>query len=355
MNIVITLLALGVVIFVHELGHLLAAKGAGIGVYEFAVGFGPKLFSRKFGETLYSLRLFPLGGFVKLAGLDDEEDAPALPGQSFKEKPLANRFITIFAGPLMNVIFGFLLFVCLYSIIGIPEASQVLKSVFPNSPAAAAGVLVGDRIVAINNAPATRVEQDIIRVIRGSIGKPVHLTIQRGGTQKNLTITPRPSDTDETTGVIGIQFDVRTVRHNPIRAMVLGTKKTAISVRQVFEGIGMLIRGKAGVGDMAGPIGIIQLASHQLDRGLLYFIHMMALISISLGVINLFPIPVLDGGHLMFLIYEAIFRRPANPKWETYLTYFGATLLIALMAFIIFNDIIHWQTRGDMLHSLSGM
>jgi len=117
----------------------------------------------------------------------------------------------------------------------------------------------------------------------------------------------------------------------------------------------MLIRGNAGLADMAGPIGIVQLASHQLERGLLYFMHMMALISISLGIINLFPIPVLDGGHLMFLTYEAFSRRPPNKKWETYLTYVGATLLITLMAFIIFNDIVNWQTRGDMLNSLSGM
>lgn len=354
MNFILTLLALGLVIFIHEMGHLVAAKRSGIGVYEFAVGMGPKVFSRFYKGTEYSLRLFPFGGFVRLAGMDDPDgDTPFFDADKhYQNKPVLARFITISAGSVMNILLGFTIFVCVYSFLGVPSPTNTIASVLDGTPAEMVGLQSGDRIIAVNSVPVVDVEDDVIRVIHKSLDQAISLEFVRDSRRYTRKIIPQSLDGNSNQGLIGVQFDVELNRYNPIMAIGFGVQKTIDSVKQVFHSLGMLINKEASFKDMAGPIGIVQLASFELGRGLLNFFNIMALISISLGVINLFPFPVLDGGHLVFLIIEAIIRRPLDKRVEGYLNQAGALVLILLMAFIVFNDVSHWQTRVDFLNNL---
>lgn len=354
MNTIITLFALGIVIFIHELGHLLAAKRAGIGVYEFAIGMGPKVFGKEVNGTLYSLRAFPFGGFVKLAGMDDENEEKIAPELSYKNKSIFDRGLTIAAGAIMNILLGLTIFILIFSIMGVPIPSSQVQAIFPDSPAAEVGLKVGDKITQINGASITDITQDLIPKIQSATGTSITLTINRAGASQTLSITPIESTQSPGTGVIGVQFASKSTRFNPIKAMGLGVLETVSTIKQVFFSLSILIRGEANMGDLAGPVGIIQVASFQLDRGILSFLSWMAVISISLGVVNLFPFPVLDGGHLVFLIVEAIRKKPLKPIIEERINKAGAILLISLMVIIIFNDIVNWKDRVELLKALSG-
>jgi len=353
MSFLITIFALGLVIFLHELGHMLMAKRAGIGVYEFSVGMGPKIYAKQYGETLYSLRLLPLGGFVKLAGLDDDKENPAPPDKSFNEKSVGARFLTIAAGSVMNIILGFVIFVLMFSIIGVPKVNNVISEVLPNSPAQAQQLQPGDTIVSINGLSIDDPQKDIIGQIHQSADKKITITYRRNDVTNQISIIPKPYEKNPKVGLIGILLDSTTQRYNPITSIGLGMKETYTRVKLVFLSLSMLVNGQAGLKDMAGPIGIIQLASFQLSRSFLNFLDMMALISISLGVINLFPFPVLDGGHLLLLLIESIRRKRISQKWETAVNNIGAAVLISLMVIIIINDIINWESRVQFLQNLT--
>ena len=336
------------------MGHLVAAKRSGIGVYEFAVGMGPKVFSRFYGGTEYSLRLFPFGGFVRLAGMDDPEgEIPFFDtDKHYQNKSILARFVTISAGSLMNIFLGFTIFVMVYSFLGVPSPTSTISSVISGTPAEMIGLQSGDKIIAVNSSPVVDVEDDLIRIIHRSLDQAITLEFIRDGRRYTRQIVPQSLDGNSNQGLIGVQFDVTLNRYNPIMAIGFGVQKTIDSIEQVFQSLALLINKEASFKDMAGPIGIVQLASFELGRGLLNFFNIMALISISLGVINLFPFPVLDGGHLVFLIIEAVIRRPLDKRIEGYLNQAGALVLILLMVFIVFNDISHWQTRVEFLNNL---
>ena len=357
MNFILTLLALGLVIFIHEMGHLIAAKRSGIGVYEFAVGMGPKLVSKMFGGTEYSLRLLPFGGFVRLAGMDEPDgDTPFFDSDKhYQNKSVFARFITISAGSLMNIFLGFFIFVMIYSLLGVPAPTSTVASVLSGSPAQEAGLRSGDRILTVNDMPVVDVQKDVVRIVHQSLDTPVRFEIVRDGRRFERQIVPRSLDGNARQGLIGVQFEVALNRYNPVMAIGFGVQRTVESVQQVFTSLGMLINRDATLKDMAGPIGIVQLASFELDRGVLNFFNIMALISISLGVINLFPFPVLDGGHLVFLLLELLLRRPLDKRIENYVHQAGALVLILLMGFIVFNDISHWQSRVEFLNNLKKM
>ena len=196
------------------------------------------------------------------------------------------------------------------------------------------------------------IKTDIIQFINQSIGKEIQLDIKRGDQTVNLTVVPEPKQEGSQLGVIGIMIHTEVVRHHPIKSVYLGGKATWSNIQLVFKSLGYLIKGKASVKEMAGPIGIVQFASFTLSRGWVHFLDIMAMISISLGIFNLFPIPVLDGGHLVFLTIEAIQRKPVSKKWETIINNMGAVLLIGLMILVVFNDISTWTSRINLLHSL---
>jgi regulator of sigma E protease len=350
MGILITLLGLSVVVFLHELGHMLAAKRVGVGVSEFSVGMGPKLIKYQWGETLYVLRLFPLGGFVRLAGLDDQEnkDAP----NAYPNKTIMQRFWTIFWGPLMNFILGFVIFFSIFAYQGVPNMDTlIVSSVTPSFPTAMAGLQANDILLEMDTIKLESVTQ-LIAYINQKKESPIQLKFSRNDKEKIVSVTPKQHQGNYVIGVVfESQFQKGSLIQVTSHAMIM-TKGYVVSV---FKGIGMLITGKASVKDMTGPIGIIQFASFNLDKGLVYFFNVMAMISISLGVINLFPFPVLDGGHIMMLIIEAIRGgKKVSHKWFVAINNVGAAILITLMVFIIINDIRFWQDRVTLFKSLFG-
>jgi regulator of sigma E protease len=350
MGILITIFALGVVIFIHELGHLLVAKLSGVGVYEFSIGMGPKIFSIKSKETNYSLRFLPFGGFVKLYGMDDEESQEIDPQKDFHKKPLLKRLATIAAGSVMNILLGLGLFILLAMAIGVFEPSNVIEKVLPGTPAAKVGLLPGDAIFLADYPQTT----NIIPIINQSEGKTLKLKVLRDNNEFALNVIPETNDKSNQ-AMIGIQLKVNNKKLSFLGSIKYGFKSTLFQVKQTLITLGMLVRGKLSLKNMAGPIGIVQVASNLFYQGFVSFINIFAIISVSLGVINLFPFPVLDGGYLVLLLVEAIRGKRLSEKIETIINNTGMAVLVSLMIIIVTNDILHWKQRMIYLKSLSGM
>lgn len=349
MGILISLIALGIVIFVHEMGHLLAAKKSGVGVHEFAVGMGPRLISKQWGETLYSIRAFPFGGFVKLAGLDGDAESEVPENLKFQNKPMPNRMITIAAGSIFNITFGFLLFLAIFSLFGVPEMNTKIDRIVSNSPAAQANLKRGDQIVAIDAVKVANPQKDIIEYIQKHKGEAVTLWLKRDQTTFSVSITPISNPQMPSKGMVGIVLGQSTHRYSPLIALEKGAATTWKSMKTSLVGFKQLFTGAAKLKDMAGPIGIIQIASFELHDNLVGFFYFMATISIGLGVINMLPIPVLDGGHFLFLIIETLRGKPLNEKTETIITNIAVVILISFMVIIVINDLIQWPHRLNFL------
>ncbi|MGE4169232.1 MAG: RIP metalloprotease RseP [Candidatus Margulisiibacteriota bacterium] len=352
MSILITILALAFVILIHEFGHMIVAKRAGVGVYEFSLGMGPKIFGKTIGGTLYTLRLLPLGGFVKLAGMDDEQsDSPPPAELNFYNKSWGRRFSVIAAGPVFNILLGFFIFVGIYTLMGVPHTQPVLHKIAQDSPAMKGGLLPGDRILTVNEIPVRSVEDDLIPAIHNSTHLPLVFELKRGADILNITVIPEALDGGKQ-GLIGVVFETQWERLSPLAALSASIDATEHNVGLVFKSLTMLITGKAGLKELAGPVGIVQITSYQLQRSIAAFFGMVAMISISLGVANLLPIPVLDGGHILFLIIEALRKKPLNKLWENRINTAAYVVLMALMALIVINDVVNWSSRIALLKKL---
>jgi regulator of sigma E protease len=349
MSFVLTLLALGFVIFIHELGHLLAAKKARVGVSEFAVGMGPKIISMRIGETMYSIRALPFGGFIKAKGLDVLEDCPI--EEDFREKSVWRRASILAAGSFMNLLLGFVIFVFIAWIAGDQKLTSQVHHVVPEYPAQQSGLLVGDIITHINSYPISDVQHDLIQVVQASKGADLALTFLRNGRSQTVTMAAQRSDQGKY--VIGVSFQSEHLKVGFFKAVSAGLDRTFFTIGQSFQGLAMLLSGSANVKELAGPVGIIQIASSQIQNSLVAFFGLIAFISISLGVINLFPFPVLDGGHLMFLFIESVRGKPLNKNAEILINNIAATILIGLMIFIVFNDIMSWDDRVNLIREMN--
>lgn len=349
MGIIISLIALGIVIFVHEMGHLIAAKKSGVGVHEFAIGMGPRLFGKQIGETTYSIRALPFGGFVKLAGLDSEPDVEIPESLKFQNKPMPNRMITIAAGSIFNILFGFLLFLGIFSLIGVPQMTNTVNRVMADSPAAKVGIQSGDKIVSINSVKVANPQKDIIGTIQKHKGVAVTLVIKRDDQTVTKIITPQANPQQPNHGMIGVVLGQSNHRYSPLGALEKGIETTWTSMKMSLVGFKQLFTGAAKLKDMAGPIGIIQIASFEFHDNIVGFFYFMATISIGLGVINLLPIPVLDGGHFMFLILESIRGKRLSEKTEGIITNVAVVLLISFMVIIVVNDLMQWPHRLNFL------
>jgi len=347
MDWIITILALGIVIFIHELGHLLAAKRAGIGVPEFSIGMGPKIFSWQGNETTYKLRLLPLGGFVKLSGLDEEE-GPVPDALNYHKKTFSQRFLTIVAGAAMNILLGFVLFSILYATQGKPVLSPVIGSIVADSPAQLAGLQVGDKLLSIDTHPIKDVKKDFILYVRTHNQHPITLSIARADDIIETKITPTGQPPQ-----IGVGLSTELQKLNIFSGIAAGFKETVSQIAMTGITIKMLITGSAGLKDLAGPVGILQMASTGLHHSVAAFLGIMAMISIGLGTANLLPLPVLDGGHIVFLIIEKIRGKKLPQKVEATILNAGVVLLIGLMLLIIGNDVLHWKERTNLLNGSS--
>jgi regulator of sigma E protease len=444
MTILAAIVVLGVLIFVHELGHFLVAKRSGVGVLKFSLGFGPKLVGVKRGETEYLLSALPLGGYVKMIGEDpaDQSADAADPTRSFSQKSVGTRARIILAGPLANLLLPVLIFWGVFAIVGQPYFLPIVGTPEPGSPAAQAGLLPGDRveavngirierwtdvetavqasagkpldftmardgrtfdvrliprsvttqdifgqdmqtwdlglhpllstrigqvlpghvaeqaglksgdrIIALNGAPVVEWEQ-LAKTIHESPGKPVRLTVERDNQRFEVEVTPRPTRQqtgtgEEQIGLIGIgpAPESHYERLNPVAALVAGAKKTADLSVLIVQGFVKLIEAKISPKTIGGPVLIYQMAGEVVQRGPVELLSFTALLSINLAILNLLPIPVLDGGHLLFSVIEWLRGKPVSLRKREIAQQVGLVLLVGLMIFAFYNDITRWMAK----------
>lgn len=338
---------LGVLVFFHELGHYLAARWRGIHVERFSVGFGRAIaaWTDKRG-TEWRVGWLPLGGYVKLHGQEQPEDvSPEVQaswrvGQTFHEKPVRDRAIVVAAGPAANFLLAALMFGALYMTVGRPTASTAVAAVQESSAAARAGILPGDRILALDGQPVTRFDE-VQRHIQPRAGTEVAITILRDGQQRVIPAVPEArASGDRSLGVLGVSAaSTEFVRMNPFSAIWAGTVQTADITVQTLAAVWQMIAGGRGAEELGGPLRIAQMSGQVAEMGISSLISFMAVLSVNLALINLFPIPVLDGGHLMFYAAEAIRGRPLPPRAQEIGYRAGFALLITLFVFATWNDL----------------
>lgn len=349
MSIFIPLLALSIVVFIHELGHLLVARASRIGVSHFALGFGPVLVQFTWKKITYSIRALPFGGFVRIKGLDSDEAFTYQPESlSFYDASLFKRILTLASGSLANIFLGFCLFVTIFVSLGHQEAKPIVEAILPNSPALKAGLRPGDKIMAVDGHIVKSPEEIISKV---SLGHPINVTYLRNSKASFVMVTPTAIEGEKSPRV-GIRFQVVRTPLSVKDALKRGSLATWISIKEVGIGLKMLFTGQVKVKDMSGPIGIMQVASFGLGLGILQFFGIIAKISISLGVLNLMPFPILDGGHIAIQCLEKGLRRRISPRIERLITLVGMAILLSLMVLIAVNDIVSWDNRGELLESL---
>jgi len=338
---------LGVLIFVHEFGHFLVARLCGVGVEKFSLGFGPRLVGRKIGLTDYRISAIPLGGYVKMVGDEpDAEVSPELLPLSFTHKPLPRRFLIVAAGPLFNLLLAVVIFFVLFLVSGTFILQPTVGKITPDSPAARGGLQSGDRIIAIDGREVDTWGK-MAGLITGSGGKTLALTVRRDEQQLELAVTPeqrmaRNIFGEETSRyVIGITSagDARAVELGPMEAMVHSVTQTYEITRLTVLSIVKLIQGSVSAKTLGGPLMIAEMAGQQAKEGTSNLVFFIALLSINLAILNFLPIPVLDGGHLMFFTIEAIIRRPLSVRAREIAQQAGIFILILLMIFVFYNDI----------------
>lgn len=333
MTIVIAILMFGFLIFIHELGHFLTAKKFGVKIHEFAIGMGPAIVKKQKGETLYAIRLFPIGGYVKMEGEDGESDDP----RAFSKKPAWQRLIVLVSGAFTNIICGFLIF-CILFLPAAQVSVPVVGSVLENSPAAKAGIQEGDRIVSVNGSKVN-IQADVSFSLYQNGGKEAKVSVDRGGEKKEFNITPVYNEENQNY-IMG--FVPRVADMTPTLAVKTAYYNTFFVVRVVYASLGELITGKADVAQMSGPVGIVNevgkaAKSETPWQSVMNFI---ALIAVNLGVMNLLPLPALDGGRVFFILIEMIRRKPIKPEYEGMIHFAGMVLLLALMLFVTYSDIL---------------
>jgi len=346
LSIVSVVILLGVLIFVHEFGHFLAAKYSGVGVLKFSLGFGPKLIGRKWGETEYLLSLIPLGGYVKLLGESpDDVLSPEDEGRSFLKQPVWKRIIIVAAGPVFNILFAILIFTVVY-MTGVPVLSSMVGGVEKGSVAYQAGIKEGDSILAINGRKISQWEE-LAEEVGKSRGKPLTLRIGRDKTFKDVVLIPQLMKGKNIFGeeVEGYRIGIRASsqvlvsRTGPVGAFWMSLKQTWTISKLTLVSIVKMIEGVVSPKNLGGPILIAQIAGAQVKEGITPFLLFMALLSINLAVLNLLPIPVLDGGHLMFFIVEWVIGREVNLRWREMAQQVGLVILVLMMAFAFVMDI----------------
>jgi len=357
-TILATAVVLGILVFVHELGHFILAKKLGVGILKFSLGFGPKLIGKKIGETEYQIAVFPLGGFVKPLGEDPHEEIKEEDRhRSLWAQPIWKRVLIISAGPFFNFLLAAGLFSSVNLIAGIPSLPvipPIVEEVSPGYPAEKAGLKKGDLILSIDGKDISSWEE-LQYAVTNSQGKILSLKVKRDGEILGIGVTPKPFTEknlfgEETRtfkiGVIHTPVNVVHQRVGPFVAVGSGFAQTWQVIELTVIGIVKLIERVIPAKEIGSPIMIAKMAGEQARRGLLSLAIFTAIISINLGVINLFPIPILDGGHLLFLGLEAVLRRPISLRKMEIAQQIGLIFIILLMLFAIRNDLIRYFFPG---------
>jgi regulator of sigma E protease len=346
MSIVSAILLFGFLIFIHELGHFIVAKVSGVKVLKFSLGFGPKVIGKKRGETEYILSAIPLGGYVKMLGEDDDSEIDQSEmHRSFQNHPVGKRFLIILAGPLFNFLTAVVVFFFIL-VIGMPTFLPVIGDVMTGTPAEKAQLRKGDRVVAINGSHI-RQWSDMTAKIYESPEKKLIFTIKRDAQEIAVPITPEKKTTRDIfgegkeIGLIGVKPSGETfiIREDPFSGAGNAFVKTGEITVLTIVGIVKIIQRIIPADTIGGPVLIFQMAEKQATAGALNFFTFAAVISINLAVLNLLPIPILDGGHILFLSIEAIRKKPLSEKTVMIAQRVGMSLLLLLMAFAMYNDI----------------
>jgi len=347
------IVVLGILITFHEFGHFLLAKSFKVMVLKFSLGFGPKLIGKRIGETEYVISAFPLGGYVKMLGESDEDEvSPQQAHRSFSHQPAINRIAIAAAGPAFNFLLAFLLFAGLYLISGYPTMAPEVGQVRANSPADEAGLLKGDVIEYIDGKKIDE-WNDIKRFIEKSSGHGLAVVAKRGDERIATTVFPEEETIKNLFGeeirspLIGIVASgtIAKLRLTPFKAIQRGAEKTwevtALTILTVVK----LVQGVVPLKTVGGPILIGQLTGDIARENLTYLLPFMAVISINLAILNLIPVPVLDGGMILFLLIELIIRKPISIKKREMAQKIGFFLLLVLMAFVFYNDLARIFTK----------
>ena len=348
---IVFLLVLSILVIIHEFGHFIAAKRQGVRVEKFSLGFGPKLFGVKRGDTEYAISLIPLGGYVKMAG--DEPSSAKGESCEFLSKSVWQRFKIIFAGPLLNYLLGFLLFWFVF-FAGAPTATNKIGTLLDNYPAKAAGLQAGDNIVAVDGK-ATKYWEDLTDIIHNKKEGNLNITVERktasGAKTLQIKIAPvRKEFTDifgkrQSISLIGVapSGEAVSVRYGFFDSFFRAAGQIYKLTEITFKSLLFISTGKMSVKEsFTGPIGIFIITSKAAQMGIIYLLQMMAILSASLAIFNILPIPVLDGGHILFLIIEKIRGKALSAKFQEIATQTGMTLLVALMLFVFYSDIIRF-------------
>jgi regulator of sigma E protease len=343
-----TIIVLGVLVFVHELGHFLMAKLLGVRVDAFSLGFPPKVLHKQIGDTDYRLSLIPLGGYVKLFGENPKDEVPPeLQSVSFSHHQLWHRFLIVSAGPVFNLIFAALALFLVFTFSGIPYLTTEIGGVKEGSPAAQVGLQKGDQILAVEGQAMSRWE-NLALTIRQSGEHPLTLSVRRGDRDFQVQVTPQRMEASDIFGgkvsamIIGITSgDHPAVEQvGPIRALTLGVVYTGRLTWLTVESLYKLVTRQVPLKSLGGPILIAQVAGKQAEMGVNYLVQFMAALSVNLFLLNLLPIPVLDGGHLFFFTLEAIRGKPMPLKHREMAQGLGLMLLLALMILVFYQDIL---------------
>ncbi len=359
MTLVSAIILLGILIFVHEFGHFLTAKASGVKVLRFSLGFGPKVVGRKIGETEYLISALPLGGYVKMLGEEPgEELSEEDKARAFNFQPLIKRALIVLAGPVSNILLTYLIFTAILATgrpITVPDASKfmpVIDKVQEGYPAEKAGLKPGDRVIKINDKEIDT-WFDMVEVVSRNPERELEFTVKRSDRIVVLKVTPQrieektPDGKPIVIGRIGVMktsgapfqlIKTESILEAPWQGAVATYKMGMF----IVDTIKMLIYGEVSLKNIAGPGTIISESGKAASAGILPYLMFMALLSVNLGILNLLPIPILDGGHLLFYAIEGLRGRPLKEKTMMIIQRIGLAILIALMAFAIYNDIIRF-------------
>lgn len=343
MSIIIAVFVFSLLIFFHELGHFLMAKLNGVGVTEFAIGMGPTLFHLDTAETRYSIKMIPFGGFCQMVG-ELEDDAESRPDNSFNAKSPWARLIVILGGPVFNFVLAFLLSLVVIGNVGVDR--PIVTAVVDGMPAKAAGMEDGDRIVKINGSNIV-ISRDMQLYMMFHSGEHLNVIIERDGQEKNISIDPMYSE-EYGSYMMGIQYSTARVPVGFAQTLRYSVHEVGYWIRYTLCSLRMLVTGQAAITEMSGAVGIVDTMDTIVDETKEYGAFMVflnlanfcILLSANLGVVNLMPLPALDGGRAIFILIEIVRGKPLDQKKEGMVHTIGLILLMVLMAFLLFNDVL---------------
>jgi regulator of sigma E protease len=334
----LAILALGLLILLHEAGHFLVARLSGMRVERFSIGFGPALAKFQRGETIYQVAAIPLGGFVQIAGMNPAEEVQADDRHSFPNRPVWQRLLTIFAGPGTNYLFAMLLAIAIFASYGVPSTNPVVIEALAGKPAQKAGLVSNDVILEIDGQKVVSTH-DVTRAIGKSGGRPLRLRLRRAGAELTLVVTPEQQSQGDYK--IGIQVGqlAPSLQPAPLTTAVWQGIRWPFDMSvEILAGLGRILRGREKA-ELTGPVGIAREMKKQIEQGLQKALTIIMVLSVYLGLFNLLPIPALDGARLAFLGVEVVTRRQVNPRVEGTIHMVGFVLLLGLILLVTWKDI----------------